>query len=136
MSTPTHDTPPDVPPISGDRSPSFNSWLPAQEDSHSSSTSSWPSGGSAWGSLSSDSTDEIDSHTPSPGQIAHPLPAPPSEPGPSTRPRPPPVAELSDEEIARKAAWTLVAMSRQGFRPRTYASGAVDAAEAEVAGNH
>ena len=88
------------------------------------------------GLLSTNLADDIPSHPPIPEQIDHPLPAPPSEPEPSTRPRPPPVAELSDEEIARKAAWTLVTMSRQGFRPRAYTPGVVDAAKAEVAGSH
>jgi hypothetical protein len=89
MSTPTHDTPPPdgSPQIasSPDRSPSFSSWL--QADSHSGSTSSWSSGES-WESWSSGSTTE-ESYPPSPGQIDHPPPASPPEPGPSTRPRPP-----------------------------------------------
>ncbi len=144
VSTPTHDTPPPdgSPQIasSPDRSPSFSSWLPA--DSHSDSMSSWSSGWS-WSSLSSPdennpsspdqlSTDE--SHPSSPGRIDHPPPAPPSKPRLSTRPRLLPGAELSDEESVKKAAMILIAMSRQGFRPRTYGSGAVDAAKGELLG--
>jgi hypothetical protein len=124
--------------------------------SGSSGSSSWPSGssGSSW---PSDSTTEVshpssldrsspdknnpsssdllstgESHPPSPGQIDHPLPAPPSEPGPSTRPHYPPGAESSDE--LKMAAMILVALSKQGFRPRTYSSGAVDAAKGEWPG--
>jgi hypothetical protein len=132
MSTLTHDTPPPdgSPQIasSPDRSPSFSSWL--QADSHSGSTSSWESGES-WESWDSDSMTE-ESHPPSQGQTDHPPPAPPSETGLSTRPRPQAGAESSDEESMRNAAAILMAMSRQGFRPRTYGSGAVGTAKGKL----
>jgi hypothetical protein len=124
---------------SPDRSPSFGSWLPA--DSHSGSTGSSWSAGESWESVSTteeshpSSPDQLstgESHPPSPGQINHPPPAPPSEPGLSTRPHPTPGAEFSDEE--KNVATILIDISRQGFRPRTYGSSAVDAAKGELLG--
>jgi hypothetical protein len=110
-----HDTPPPDGSAqiasSPDRSLSFGSWLPA--DSHSGSTSSW-SEGESWQSWSSTG----ESHSPSLGEID----------------QPPPGAKLSDEDGVKKAAMILMAMSRQGFRPRTYGSGAVDAAKGELLG--
>jgi hypothetical protein len=144
VSTLTHDTPPPDGSLqiasSPDRSPSFGSWLPA--DSHSGSASSWSSG-SEWESWSSSdehnpsSPDQLstgESHPPRPGRIDHPPPAPPSKPELSKRPRPPPAAELSDEGSVKKAATMFIAMSKQGFRPRTYGSGAVGAAKGELLG--
>lgn len=119
----THITPLDGSPriaSSPGGSPSFGSWLP--KDAHSSSSSSW-SAGSGWESWSSSE----ESHPPSPGEVNQPPPAPLS-----TRPHPPPGAELSGEDSVKKAAMILMAMSRQGFRPRTYGSGAVDAAKEEL----
>jgi hypothetical protein len=114
-----------------------DSW--PSESSATWTSDSWPSGSSgsstaehSLGSPDQLSTDE--SHPLSSGRIEHPPPAPPSEPGPSTRPHPPQSAELSDEEIAENAARILVAMSRQGFRPRTYGSGFMDAAKGKLPG--
>jgi len=152
-STPTHDTPlPDGSPqiaSSPDRSPSFNSWLPA--GSHSSPSSSWTS--DSWLSDSDSASEEThsgsldrpspdrnnpsllssgESYPPSPGQIDRPPPSLLSEPGgPSIRLRPPPSAESSE---VMNAAAVLIAMSMRRFRPRTYGSGAVDAARGELLG--
>ena len=153
-STPTHNTPADVspspqiePPPDRSSSPSFTSWL--QADPHSGSEGSW-SLGSSFESLSgqSDSWGEpnpdlyqpsnpqnllstAESRPPSQGQeqMDRP-PPPPSEPGPSTKPQLPPA-----EDDVKDAAGILMAMSRHGFRPRTYGSGAVDAAKGELVGN-
>jgi hypothetical protein len=141
--------PPDLP------SPSFGSWLPP--DSHSGSESSWPSESGSWSSGSGfesvsqqsgsvgglhpgqhrtsnpqDLLSTAESRPPSLGQIGHP-PPPPSEPGlsitPPTRPPLPPGVE----EV-NKAAKVLMAISKQGLRPRTYGSGAADAAKEELVG--
>jgi hypothetical protein len=145
MSTSTHDAPPQIG-SSLDRSPSFSSWLPPPE-SQSGSASSWSSG-SGWQSVSttdeSNSMDQssqnkkeqelastAESRPPSAGQIGHP-PPPAPKPGLSTkRPLPPGAESLN---AVKKAAGILMGMSRQGFRPRAYGSGAVDAAKGELVG--
>ena len=153
MSTLTHNTPPtDVspqiePPPDRSPSPSFTSWL--QADPHSGSESSWSSGPSfeslsgqsdSWGEPNPDlyqpsnpqnllSTAESRPPSQGQGQMGRP-PPPPSEPGPSTKPQLPPA-----EDEVKDAAGILMAMSRHGFRPRTYGSGAVDAAKGELVGN-
>ena len=147
MSTLTHNTPPtDVspqiePPPDRSPSPSFTSWLPP--DSHTGSES-WSSG-SAWESVSEhslggsnsdqhhtskpqDLLSTAESRPPSLGQMGRP-PPPHSQPGLSTRPQIPPATD-----DVKDAARILMAMSKQGFRPRTYGSGAVDAAKEELVG--
>jgi hypothetical protein len=145
MSTATHNTPPadvsphiEPPPDSPPSSPSFDSWLPP--DSHTTSPESswtWSSGSGFESASDSEHSDSLGGSSPyqhhpsklqdlaSTAESLPPSPPPPSRPGLSGRPPLPPSAiEMN------KAARILTAM-RQGLRPRTYDSGAVDAAKGE-----
>ena len=138
-------------PSSPENSLSFNSWMP-DPHSPSGSSDSWGSGGSGWESLSSSDPGLPDSRIP--GELSTfefhppsteqpeigPPPAPPSEPELSTKSQPPIAQPSNEESVARistaipsdeeNAARILMDMSRQGFKPRTYGSGAVVAATA------
>ena len=137
-SAPPSDISPKIAPGSSpDKDLSFNSWLPAKSQSGS---DSWGSGGSGWKSGSSNSLGSPDpdeestaeSRPPSTEQhkIGQPPQAPPSEPAPelSTNLHPLSIAEFPD--YVRHAAMILMKGS-EGFRPRTYNAGAMDAAQGE-----